>query len=54
MQKAIKKDISSLDLSTMSPRALEKIASKGHAQSIDDNLFVEAITLCALYSDTNK
>lgn len=50
-QRSLRRDLSALEVSTMSPRALQHLATTQVAQTIDENLFVEAITLCALYPE---
>ena len=48
--RSIRKEMSALDISSMSPRALHTLSSS-QGNTIDQNLFVEAITLIALYPD---
>jgi len=43
--------MSNLDISVMSPRALETLQKSTPEMTIDKNLFVEAITLSALSTD---
>jgi hypothetical protein len=45
------REMSNLDMSAMSPRALETLQKSAPEMTIDKNLFVEAITLSALSTD---
>ena len=47
-----RKQLDQFNISVMSPRGQQVTQSK-FSEKIDENLFVEALTLCAFYDESN-